>query len=945
MKFVFNDSLTASIKSEDTEGSSLLNFVSSGLILEKKIILAGLYNTVDDLVKAWGSAKDESARRAILNHPDAKNLLQDVDKQLEFNSKISTSGGGGSRGSSSSEDPIAILNEQLLKGSENVGKGAEAFAPFLSQKDQIIARLKPFMSDNEIGEVFYRFSDEVKLPFTETIGILEFCIQKSRSCYAKVKDLIDFYLDHYSQKRQGANTKRIIDTACEYQKLNPTVDIFSVLRDAVKGNQPKVNLGYLSKDPDSQLVFNNLIMLSQASLPEQSEEIRRRFQASRDALQNAQEKVNMQRAIYDMMKTEEMNLQLEKMITALGGAFKALLTNPMLRAIKDMFYDLKAGGILLNQLNSILGPETSPSNPRITYPEQQIENENVFPTTQSNRQPFSNNQYNFLKLASPELQRHIYAQTAPAKPKATSEQTKQAETALEAFLRQIDSTYKEVIGKVTGIYKDLPDAVKGLFKNTFLDKLIKFFEALFKVFKDIIRDLKNGSINMEKLVQYFEALVKPLMEVGTQSATSPAVGPSGPVNTNATESDADRKIKEAFPNAYKKPDGMWYRKNDKGVEEQILYSPLPTRRSSRIAQRYPQVGTTYPGSDKTSGYISTGLGIITSIGTLILGSIMAPKLLSSMIQSGNFQSIFNGIGMTVLFLKSTLIELFMALNIVGGNAPQSQMFFDNNGNLTSVGTQILSNNRETMIALGVSDADAASFGKFAVQKVYYMDQLRIKESNLQNAESQAVQTGNPRSPETTVGDLPADFQNKLKDFLTFVGQIEIQFKANVTLLRNALKNAKNLDQAQQAQATGLLAALEKDLIEIQAKKAEWSSMKNIAAHMMRKRTLLQKLKPLQTQLDTLKKLGIPMANIIASPNGILVQVSRIRAEEQQALEKLRKEYYEKVDLLKNPDKVSPMMKLPTDTGITKLPLNPDQSPSTESPFKPSSEESSAAGEK
>jgi hypothetical protein len=109
-------------------------------------------------------------------------------------------------------------------------------------------------------------------------------------------------------------------------------------------------------------------------------------------------------------------------------------------------------------------------------------------------------------------------------------------------------------------------------------------------------------------------------------------------------------------------------------------------------------------------------------------------------------------------------------------------------------------------------------------------------------------------------------------------------------------------------------------------------MKNIAAHLMRKKILLQKLKPLQTQLDTMKKLGIPMANVIASPNGILAQVGKIRNEEQQALEILRKEYDEKIELLKNPDAILPMVKYPTDTGVTKLPQSPDQSPSEESPF-------------
>lgn len=882
MKFVFNDSLTASISSENIDNNNS-NIVSSGLILEKRMVTAGTYNTVDDILKALAKAANEADKRSIMNHPEVKTILSDPDNMFEFTKKVSAPSSGSSS-SSSGNDPASMVVDYLAGGAERVGEGAEAYAPFLSQKDQIIARLKPHMSEQEIGEVFYRFLDELKLPFTETIGILDYCIQQSRSCYAKAKDLINFYAEHYGQKLQGANTKRIIELACEYQKLNPTVDIFSVLRDAVAGKQPKVNLGYLSKDPDSQLVFNNLIMLSQASLPEQDEEIRRRFQKSRDALNNAQQKVNMQRAIYDMMKTEEMNLQLEKMlINFIGPGFKFLLSNPLYRALKDMFYDLKAGGILLNQANSIFGAETNPQNPRITYPEQQIERENVFPTQNEGRQPFSNDQYKFLKLASPDITRHIFAQTAPSTQKASPQEMQTAGDFLKRILDQIGKTASDTLNKITKFLND--NNLGGI-----LSRITNFFNSLINGIRQLYNLITQGKLKIEDIGNIFNEVI---------------------ANLAGTERTASQK------NSLSK-NGDFYQ-----------YSYIFEKQS----QRAPQQGITRPGTTDLTGKITQAIQIIISVGAVIAGFIVGPRAVAQ-IAASDWDSLIKLIGPVVIGLKNILIEVFMELNIVGGNAPQSSLFFDNNGNLTDQGKLILSNNRETMIALGVSDADASAFGRFAVQRTYYMEQLRIKEDNLQAAESQAVQTGNPRQPETTVGDLPADFQAKLRDFLSFCTQIETQFKANVNLLRNALNNTKNLDQAQQAQANGLLSALQKDLIEIQSKKAEWSSMKNIAAHMLRKRQLLQKFKPLQTQLDTLKKLGIPMANIIASPNGILTQVSRIRSEEQQALDKLRKEYYEKMDLIKNPDKIAPLMKLPADTGASRLPLSPNQS-SEGSPFEKS----------
>jgi hypothetical protein len=338
MKFVFNDSLAASVSVNETELTDI-RFVPSGIILEKKIVTSATINNIDELYDAVKGFKTEAELENFLNtNSEAQALLKDNKNLVKFTRKMS--GMFGKNTTNSGNDPVSMATKILSEGAEQAGEPGSRFAPYLSSKDQIIARLKPFMADKQIGELFYKFEEVIKLPFTEIIGILEYCIQQSRSCNAKVKDLIDFYADHYSQKRQGANTKRIIETACEYQKLNPTVDIFSVLKDAVNGNQPKVGLGYLSKDPDAQLVFDNLIMLSQASLPEQDEEIRRRFQASRDALQNQEQKVNMQRAIYDMMKTEEMNRQLSRMIKSLGTTFEFLLTQPMYRALKDMFYNL-----------------------------------------------------------------------------------------------------------------------------------------------------------------------------------------------------------------------------------------------------------------------------------------------------------------------------------------------------------------------------------------------------------------------------------------------------------------------------------------------------------------------------------------------------------------------------------------------------------------------------
>jgi hypothetical protein len=275
----------------------------------------------------------------------------------------------------------------------------------------------------------------------------------------------------------------------------------------------------------------------------------------------------------------------------------------------------------------------------------------------------------------------------------------------------------------------------------------------------------------------------------------------------------------------------------------------------------------------------------------------------------------------------------MQTNLLGRNAPQSQTFYDATGKLTNTGKQILVNQQETLIAAGVADQDANALAKFSVQSQYLMGQLTAKEENLKSAEQQIVQLGGGKTA-YTVGDLPEDFKVKVKDFLVFCKDVENQYKAALNIFRNAFKSLKPnyLNSVQKTQMTGLLAKYEKELIEVQRKRAEWSSMKNIAQHLMRIRELANKLGPLEEQMNTLKKLGIPMANIIATPNGILAQAGAIRNEVYQALVQARKDYYEGTVLLKNPDKITPMVKYPMDTGMTKLPESPDQSEPTESPF-------------
>jgi len=873
MKLVFNETLLSSVGQNLSHSSDNTNIFNSNIILEKKIVTAQIAS-MDDLFRKLNTLTTNADKSAFLKRPDVEAFLNTVVSPGRTNRDIFhdrlLSQSSSSSSSSKSNSFESFIREQIQEGARAVEDPAAKFAPFLETKDTIIARLNGVMNADEAREIFYKLEEKVKLPFTDVIGVLDYCINKSRTCYSNVSDILNFFIEHYGQKRQLGTVKNIIDLACDYQKLNPTIDIFSVLRDAIAGNQPKVNLGYLSKDPQDQLIFNQLIELSQLSMPEQSEEIRRRFQQSRDSLNSREQKFNMQKAIFSMMKTEESNKQLEGMIVNLGEAFKALLTMPMYRALQSMFYDLRAAKIVLNQASSIFSADTSPETKR-SRPSEDMYNptSQQFPQMPESRVPFSEPQHKFLKLASPEVTKHIYAQT----------NFQANENGKNDALQGLKQIYDFLGGKIS----EVAEYAKNIINDPTVKKIIAFYISITTAIKNIISKIQAGSITGADIQSEFKNIEKAL-----------------------------------FPD----------RQATSSINTDISFI--------KTAQYNPQRGNTQISTNNIKVTISTIIAYLTGIGGIVLGALavkdLGGKILTDTIK-GKWLEAANTILPIIMYLKNLVIELVMQTNLIGRNAPQSQTFYDVNGKLTNTGKQILVNQQETLIAAGVADQDANALAKFSVQSQYLMGQLTAKEENLKSAEQQIVQLGGGKTA-YTVGDLPEDFKVKVKDFLVFCKDVENQYKAALNIFRNAFKSLKPnyLNSVQKTQMTGLLAKYEKELIEVQRKRAEWSSMKNIAQHLMRIRELANKLGPLEEQMNTLKKLGIPMANIIATPNGILAQAGAIRNEVYQALVQARKDYYEGTVLLKNPDKITPMVKYPMDTGMTKLPESPDQSEPTESPF-------------
>ena len=877
MKIIFNDILSST--SSPVEPTGEIKFISSGLIFEKKLVLAQLFTTVQDLIDAYLNLSSEDDRRKLYESPEAEAILNDPKNRKEFHEKVNWFKKN-PKSNKKSGDPIANAAQFGLDEAEFAGVPASKFAPFMEKKDQIIQRLRPFMSEQKIGEVFNDLLEDVKLDYTETIGILDECISQARSCNTQVEKVINFFVAHYKQKRQYSLTKELIKDACELQKLNPVVDIFGVMIDAISGNQPEVGLMYAMKDPDAMKAFNYLISLSQSNAPEQSEEVRIKMQEGRDALKNAQDKFNMKKALVDMMKIEETNKQLVSQIKTLGTAFEFLLTQPMYRALRDMLYDLRAGKIILNQASSIFTGDRSPSNKRSTIQEQSILRDNSFPSINEEKQPFASKNLKFVKLASPEVTRHIFAQTAP-------NLDERVITSVADGFNRLMKTIIDQKNRIVSALKNVP----------ILKDIINFFDSLFNAFNSLMNQLKNRTFTNASIEKAFEPFTKGIL--------SDMAGSEQPAQQNA-QNPAQQNAQNFLLNTIK-----------------------PFKRS---AQRNPMQGNTAVDLTSLNDIISNGSAVIVAIASTVLGFFAIQQGTISKMRSKSWTEIFNGIAPLLLILKNIAMEIYFQL-FPSNRAPVNSKFFDPEGKLTIEGKQTLVNAKETMISLGIADQDAMALSKFKVEKEYLLQFLNKKEQNLEDYENQSVQTGSGTT-ETTVGTSPEDYEKKVNEFLAFCYKLDALFKQNLNIFRNGITNAKKqYDSIQSTHIEGELEEYKADVLTIQKKIAEWDDKKKTAARMFRKRILLQRLKPLQLQMETMKKLGIPMSNIIASPNGILAMSGAIRREVYDSLVELRKQHEELSNLIQNPDKISQFVKYPTDTGVTKLPEYPDQSDSDKSPFE------------
>lgn len=353
MKFIFNDSFSTDpnlFLPKTDEGSV---FVSGNLIIEKSsIAITGRVKSL--IVKYKGLDKEGKRKLAeeITNRTGDGSGLSDDDAE-DFFDGISGSSSSSRGGDVSGDSMTRRYLDTIVSGSDEMGEAADAFATKATLRSRLVDQLKPFLSSDEIGKLFDDFIFKIKLPESETLDFISNIIDFASDAGANIKQLISFATMHYATRRDKGLTILLLELGGKLQKKYPEVNFFEMMIDSANGGKPKLGKLAIINDKEDMDIAKKLFSLSQHRIVEQNEALNRERKEVRDALQSMQERTNLQRAIFDAMKMNEVERALTIEIEKFGETFRRLITNPQFRALKDLQYTILAGRRLLDTWMSL----------------------------------------------------------------------------------------------------------------------------------------------------------------------------------------------------------------------------------------------------------------------------------------------------------------------------------------------------------------------------------------------------------------------------------------------------------------------------------------------------------------------------------------------------------------------------------------------------------------
>ena len=348
MKFIFNDSFSTDpnlFKSKTDERSV---FVSGNLIFEKQKIAAS--GAVNDLIKKYKRA-DPAGKKAIA--ADVTGKTGDAagwsDSDVEdFFDGISSSGSSSSKSVDKGSSITRGFLDEAVESTDELGDAADALGAKLTLRSRLVDQLKPFMSSEEIGKLFDDFIFKIKIPESELLDFINYIIDFADEAGSNIKELFRFATMHYATRADKGLTLLLLELGTKLQKKYPEVNFFQMMIDSANGAKPKLGKLAIINEKEDMDIAKKLFSLSQHRIVEQNEAVNRERKQVRDALQSMQERTNLQTALFEALKMNEVERSLTTELEKFGETFRRLITNPQFRALKDLQYTILAGRRLLD---------------------------------------------------------------------------------------------------------------------------------------------------------------------------------------------------------------------------------------------------------------------------------------------------------------------------------------------------------------------------------------------------------------------------------------------------------------------------------------------------------------------------------------------------------------------------------------------------------------------
>lgn len=353
MKFIFNDSFSTdpNLFSSKTDERSV--FVSGNLIFEKQKTAAS--GAVNDLIKKYKRA-DPSGKKSIAADVTGKtgdaSGWSDSDVE-DFFDGISSSSSSSSRSVDKGSSITRGFIDEAVESTDELGVAADALGAKLTLRSRLVDQLKPFMSSEEIGKLFDDFIFKIKIPESELLDFINYIIDFADEAGSNIKELFRFATMHFATRADKGLTLLLLELGTKLQKKYPEVNFFQMMIDSANGSKPKLGKLAIINEKEDMDIARKLFTLSQHRIVEQNEAANRERKQVRDALQSMQERTNLQRALFEALKMNEVERSLTTELEKFGETFRRLITNPQFRALKDLQYTILAGRRLLDAWMSL----------------------------------------------------------------------------------------------------------------------------------------------------------------------------------------------------------------------------------------------------------------------------------------------------------------------------------------------------------------------------------------------------------------------------------------------------------------------------------------------------------------------------------------------------------------------------------------------------------------